>query len=544
VYAGASRAQVCQALTVKDETQTPPAPAQDLPPAASLYLYRFRPLAPLMCAIAFVAVFASTGSVEVLRVIALLIVSSLMGLAYLLLSRMHSPMQVLRASIFVDALIIAALIGQLDRPEDLTVAFLWSIGTGSLFLGVRGTIAITIEAAALAVAVPLLKDGTTHDDPVILASNVIIFAVVGAVLWLARVEETNARRSLERSKRQLAEAQRVAQIGSWEWRPETGELRWSEEMYRLRGVDPADGPVSFSTYLKQLHPDEREEIETAIYRTVNERVPYNIDISFTRPNGEPGVIHARGAMITNEAGEEWMVGTAQDVTELRHVEQLKDQFAATASHELRTPATIIGGFAHTLDDRWDELDEPLRRELVGHIRKASDRLVRLIEDVLHVSRIESQKLRVEPEQFSLSELIETARAEHGTERIEVSIDDKAREMKVHADPQRQRQVLDNLLHNALRYSPDNAPVRIVLEAGEECAQVRVEDAGPGIPHADRERVFERFARLESGEAAPDGTGLGLYIARQLVELQGGRIWVTDAAKGGSSFCYTVPLKQD
>ncbi|MCW2924050.1 MAG: histidine kinase [Thermoleophilia bacterium] len=503
--------------------------------SGDLYLRVFRPAAPALCALAFAGAWIVTGSDDLLRVTLGLCVSLALAGVYLLAAT-RVPLDVLMGpTLVLDELLIAWLVAQLPEPEALSVAFLWAVALGGLFVSLRMLAALTTLATALVVIVPLLDGGRPH-HPELLIANVVIFIVIAAAMTFARRQERTTALALARSERQLAEAQRVAQIGSFLWYPQTRKLEWSDEMYRVWGAEPGEMKPS-TAYLEQVVPEEREAVTAAVAAAVEHGTSYDEDLRLLEPDGSIRVVRAQGGWAQDDVGERCMVGTVQDVTELRHVEELQREFVATASHELRTPAAIVGGFAATLEHRWDELADDQRRDMVGHIRSGADRLGRLVEDVLQVSRIESRQVRLEPRAILIDEVLRVAVQEARDPRVVLA--DEHRGVEAWGDPERIRQVVDNLLQNALRYA--DQVVQVQVEPVDAHVRVTVVDDGPGVPAADRQRVFERFVRLAppSHPSAP-GTGLGLYIARQLVELGGGTMRVDDSPLGGASFSFTVP----
>ena len=230
---------------------------------------------------------------------------------------------------------------------------------------------------------------------------------------------------------------------------------------------------------------------------------------------------------------------------LREVDQLKSDFLGNVSHELRTPLAAVKGY---VDNLLDGVAGPLQdkpRHYLGRVRDNADRLGRMVSDLLDLTRIEAGKIELAPQALSVADLVTDAldglRHVADQRRVGVSADLPACPA-VWADPDRLHQVLTNLLVNAVKWSPPGGQVSVTA-AGEPAGLVRltVRDTGPGIPAAERERVFDKFyqvGRVEGGR--PPGTGLGLTIARHLVELHGGRIWVEDAPGGGAAFVVLLP----
>jgi PAS domain S-box-containing protein len=238
----------------------------------------------------------------------------------------------------------------------------------------------------------------------------------------------------------------------------------------------------------------------------------------------------------------------RDLTEERKVETLKTEFVATASHELRTPLAAVYGSAMTLRRRDIVLDHELRERLLDVISEESDRLAHTINDILWASQLEGGRLELSSEAFDplrLAEQVVEAARTHLPKGVVVRLVATGTVSQVAADADKARQVLTNLLDNAVKYSPDGGDVEIRLEARGRQLRFAVRDEGLGIPLAEQSRIFEKFYRLDPNlTRGVGGTGLGLYICRELVRHMGGRIWVASAEGEGSTFFFELPLAED
>jgi two-component system phosphate regulon sensor histidine kinase PhoR len=234
----------------------------------------------------------------------------------------------------------------------------------------------------------------------------------------------------------------------------------------------------------------------------------------------------------------------RDLTEERGIERLKSEFVATVSHELRTPLAAVYGAAMTLRRQDLELDDDHRRRLLAVIAGESDRLARIVEQVLAASRLDSGTFafaveHCEPGPLAL-QVVEAARA-HAPAGILIELAPGNDLPGVAADPDMLRQVLANLVENAVKYSPAGGRVLVSLEPHEGRVLFAVRDEGLGIPLRDQERIFEKFFRLDPNlTLGVGGTGLGLYICRELVRRMGGRIWVASRKGEGSTFFFELP----
>jgi signal transduction histidine kinase len=250
--------------------------------------------------------------------------------------------------------------------------------------------------------------------------------------------------------------------------------------------------------------------------------------------------------ITGVAFDDGSVYAFRDLTEERAVETLKSDFVSTISHELRTPLAAIYGAALTLRREDVVLAEPQRTGLLEVIASESDRLARIVNDVLWVSKLESDGLRtaIEPrDPVELAGSVVEAARQYIPPGIKLELKTPKQGVPlVAADGDKVRQVLTNLVENAVKYSPDGGLVTVKLTTVGRCARFSVRDEGLGVPPAEHRRIFEKFYRLDPDlTRGVGGTGLGLYISRELIERMGGRIWVESSGSGGSTFVTELPL---
>lgn len=239
----------------------------------------------------------------------------------------------------------------------------------------------------------------------------------------------------------------------------------------------------------------------------------------------------------------------RDISADRMVEQVKSDFVAAVSHELRTPLTSIYGFAETLLRQDIPFGEEDRRTFLGYIASESERLTEIVDQLLNAARLDAGDLQVELGRIDVgsvvSEVVETVEDSEGINghRFEIDLPDEP--LAAEADPEKVRQVFNILVENALRYSPRGGKVTVGARRNADRVEVRVVDEGMGIPASEREWIFRKFYRAES--AARDGaagTGLGLFIAKELVNAMGGRIWVDSTEGEGSSFAFELPVARD
>jgi signal transduction histidine kinase len=236
---------------------------------------------------------------------------------------------------------------------------------------------------------------------------------------------------------------------------------------------------------------------------------------------------------------------AREVAALKKIDRLKTELLSTVSHELRTPLGSIKGYATTLLEHEDLLGREERREFLEIIDSESDRLDELIRNLLDMSRLEAGVLRIDPEPTDLADVLAECaqRVQRLTDRHTIVTVWECDRL-VEADKNRVKQVLNNLLENAVKYSPDGGEIVAAGRVQGSVLEVSVADQGVGIPTRDLHRVFDRFHRVE-GEISKrvGGTGLGLGICKRLVELHHGQIRVESRLGKGSTFYFTLPLSR-
>jgi PAS domain S-box-containing protein len=235
----------------------------------------------------------------------------------------------------------------------------------------------------------------------------------------------------------------------------------------------------------------------------------------------------------------------RDLTEERGLEQLKSDFVSTVSHELRTPLAAIYGASRTLMREDIELADEQRGSLLEVIGNEADRLARTVNDILWTSRLDSGTLGVTVERCDARELVREvvdAVRVHLPEQITLAVWDTQPLPEICGDPDKVRQVLVNLLDNAAKYSPDGGTIEVRLARNGEAVRFSVQDEGLGIPAAEQRRVFEKFYRVDPNlSRGIGGTGLGLYICRELVRRMDGRVWVDSREGAGSTFAFELPI---
>jgi signal transduction histidine kinase/DNA-binding response OmpR family regulator len=230
--------------------------------------------------------------------------------------------------------------------------------------------------------------------------------------------------------------------------------------------------------------------------------------------------------------------------ELERASKFKDQFLSTMSHELRTPLNAVLGFSDLLtEERYGPLNDRQRR-YINHIHTGGAHLLRLINDILDLSKIEAGRLQLAIEDVSVSrcfaEALDSLRP-LADKKSQTLVQHPTPNLGVRADATRFKQILMNLVGNAIKFTPENGKIELAAKQIGAFVRVEVRDSGPGIPPAEQKRIFEAFYRLSHSNKAPEGTGLGLAITQRLVELHGGQLSIESKEGSGSSFFFTLPV---
>jgi signal transduction histidine kinase len=246
-----------------------------------------------------------------------------------------------------------------------------------------------------------------------------------------------------------------------------------------------------------------------------------------------------------EQAEKLHEAERRTVAELRRLSALRADFVSLVSHEVRTPMAAVIGSARTLELRWRDLTAEQRDAFLALIADETDRLAALIGEVLDSSRIDSGTFSYTFGEFDLGGLVSetVATADLARERANITANVPSDLPAVHGDAGRLRQVLTNLIDNAVKYSPEGAPVEVRASAVNGHARIEVIDAGSGIPPEDQQLIFEKFGRVHGTSSKP-GTGLGLYIARAIAEAHSGTLEVSSDPGHGSTFALNLPLRKE
>ncbi len=380
-------------------------------------------------------------------------------------------------------------------------------------------------------------------------------------------ERRNMEDALGKFERRFRMSQYFANIGTWDWNIQSGELHWSERISVLFGGEEGVLETSYDNFLNAIHPDDRQMVVDAVNGCVKNDAIYNIEHRVVWPDETVHWLHESGNVVRDADGTPLsMLGVVQDVTnrrqaeeDLRHTKQeaevanqAKSEFLSSMSHELRTPMNAILGFTQMLQFNPKEPLTETQNSSVDIILQGGNHLLELINQVLELSKIEAGHLSLNVDHIPARDVIDeslnmiVARAD--MDGIAIIDQIGSTDLPVlWTDKTRLTQVLLNLFSNAVKYNRENGTVTLTCqELPDQILRISVADTGFGIPTEKQDDLFKPFERLGLEAGTIEGTGIGLTITKQIIELLGGHIGFESEVGKGSTFWIDVPMseKQD
>lgn len=360
-------------------------------------------------------------------------------------------------------------------------------------------------------------------------------------------ERKIAEEALKASKERQVIMLQASKLGLWYCDLPFDDLMWDEKVKEHFWM-PKDIRVTIDKFYEYMHPDDREKTKNAIEYSIANHTSYDIEYrTVNKKDGRIKWIQALGRTFYDAKDNPIRFdGVTIDITERKALERQKDDFLGIASHELKTPVTSIKAYGQTLEMYFRRKGDVKAADRLHKLDLQVDKLTKLISDLLDVTKIQSGKMLFHESEFDFNELIkeivEEVQRTAPKHKIKMQLQ-KGR--TITGDRDRIGQVLANLLINAVKYSPQTDTVIISSEANKNSVQIFVKDFGVGIPQSMQERIFEQFFRVSGNkqETFP-GLGLGLYISRQIIQREGGKIWVDSTEGKGSTFFVELPLNKE
>lgn len=376
---------------------------------------------------------------------------------------------------------------------------------------------------------------------------------------------------MEQRERLLREAERVGQMGSWEWEIDTGHVSWSDEMYRIYGYEPGEIRVGYETVVEHTIPADRTTMHEAIDRALSTQQPEHYVHRIRRPDGEERDLSSGGRVtaVNPDGTPLRMIGICRDITaetavrkrsaryrrmlrqeraanaQLREYDDLKTALLSALSHDLRVPATSVVASLQTLRDLGPQLEPDVAGELVERAAEQARQVDRLVGDLLDLERLRRSQITAVVHPTAIGELVRHVLDGIGvSDHVEFAVDgttEQTDDVIAEVEPAKVERIVDTLVRNALRHSPQPGSVRVHVRAfGSDDVFIAVDDRGPGVPDSLKASVFRMFDggnHLEN-----DGAGVGLAIVERFAQMHGGQAWVEDRHHGGASFRVLLPRR--
>ncbi len=387
--------------------------------------------------------------------------------------------------------------------------------------------------------------------------------MIGCHINISKRKQAEER--LRRSDEHLRDAQRVGQVGSWEFEVHTGKVSWSEEVFRIFGIPLGSGTPCYEDLQRLIHPLDRSLHDQVVQTTIAHACPFEVECRFYRTDGTLGHFLARGEPVVDHTGQTiQLIGTVQDITSRKQAEEQLlqlttdleasnrelEQFAYVASHDLQEPLRAVSSFAQLLAKRYQGKLDTKADLYIELMVDGATRMQQQIRDLLIYSRVGRHELKLQ--RVNCNALLKRVKQDLNLIITETQATIHADRLPtVMLDTVQFTQLLENLIGNALKYRSAASPeihIRAVLrdrvDPDASDARTRewlfsVQDNGIGLEPQYAERIFVIFQRLHARNEYP-GTGLGLAICQKIIERHGGRIWVESQLGQGATFYFTLP----
>ncbi|RZK80745.1 MAG: PAS domain S-box protein [Pedobacter sp.] len=398
----------------------------------------------------------------------------------------------------------------------------------------------------------------THGQDTAASILIIIDDITDAVLVRKENEQVNEQlvkgseailelnSSLVKSRGDLLFALDAAGLGTFDLDPVTLTFTGNDQLKRWFGLDRNE-KIELSIATDVIIEEDRQRVIDTIARTLDVRYGGTYDIDYTILNPEnpvPRVVRAKGKALFDAKGKAIRLsGTLQDITEQKRDEVRKNDFIGMVSHELKTPLTSLKAYIQLLQVKANKSADDFA---ITSLNKANTQIIKMtsmINSFLNVSRLESSQIHIDSREFDLSKLIAEAEDDAlNTITTHQIVFEKLKPTPVNADYDKIGQVINNLISNAVKYSPSGSTITVASNTMDGMAQLSVKDEGMGISEKDIARLFDRYYRVEGDQMRSiSGFGIGLYLCSEIIQRHQGKIWVESELGKGSVFYFSLPI---
>ncbi|MEO7211380.1 ATP-binding protein [Mucilaginibacter sp.] len=354
---------------------------------------------------------------------------------------------------------------------------------------------------------------------------------------------------LQKSEENLRLATQAAEVGTFDLDLLNHSMVWDRRCRELFGMEDFDGPVSYDNqFLLGLHPDDKEKTDQAVNRSYHRQLSngeYDVEYrTIGIDDKKLRWVRAKGKVSFNDDDiPQRFIGAVLDITENKLNEIRKNDFIAIASHELKTPLTSLKAYIQLLHVNARRSGDSFLLNALQKSENQINKMTKLIYGFLDLSKLESGKLRLERHEFDLNALIEEVAAENRPIAQSHAITFLGgKPIIITADREKIGQVINNLISNAVKYSPKNTDIKVLVQRLNNQVKVSVRDNGIGIKLKDQQHIFQRFYRVEDDSTKGfSGFGIGLYLSAEIVELHQGKIGVESSEGQGSEFYFVLPV---
>ena len=404
-----------------------------------------------------------------------------------------------------------------------------------------------------------LPDGSMHWSRIVVQPWKEADGTIGGLTVFTDdiTERKHTQDKLRESEALLSEVSRIGKIGGWTLDVKSNTVIWTSEVARIQELgDISDPSESLNLFL----PESRKKLEKALNEAIKEAEPYELELELISGKGNHKWIRAIGKPLTENGKVTKLTGTLQDITERKKAEaailnakieaeianRTKSDFLANMSHELRTPLNSIIGFSDAMVDGIAGEIDSKQEHYLQNISDSGHHLLSLINNILDISKIEAGKMELNIDMIDISApvneivIMTQMLAVNKNLTVDVNLSDDL--PKVMADRSKIKQILYNLIGNAIKFTNDNGNITIRAEVKDSNLQLSIIDTGIGISPKDQEKLFKPFTQIDSSRSRKyAGTGLGLALVKEIVECHGGKVWVESEPGKGSNFTFELPI---